>query len=507
MLVFAFLIGVVHFELSGEHIRYHQHRRNPSEADLGVCLRCNQDVFLCTHLPIIKIDTFGQDIPGRPLAFGTPYINDDFMLFTRHTTPDGETETPAHVTVIHNDNDWNHDTDIPLFESMATIRLRGNSSRFFYKPNYRLRLVHPDESNNRLPLLGMNPGHEWALHGPFLDKTLMRNYMWMNMASYVMPSEFVPGVRFFELFLNGEFQGLYVLMETLRVDRHRVDMTRYRTGMPETSYFFRIEGRSAQPGRIIEPFSTYTLRTEQGRITELIYPTYINQNETILNYVMGSISAFERFLYSPEILSNPRAVERYIDIESFVNYFIINEFIGNNDLFSGSTYFHKDIRGRIVAGPVWDFNNIFDNFFVSFPYDEFMLNGRGWFDRLFMSPYFTEAVIRRWTALRRGPLAEERLVNYMDDVIDWLGSAVDRNFEVWGFSFDYRNLSILARRNTRREERVLGITIADMNPSSFEEAINQKRDYVIARARWMDEHIVILRQYSHPSRHALWHLR
>ena len=504
--ILILLLVVMHFDANSQSTRYHQHLRNPSEADLGICTRCNQDVLLCTHLPIIMIDTFGHDIPGRPLEFGPLHVDDGQLSGLFHTTADDETEIPAHISVIHNFNNWNHDTDTPAFESLATIRIRGNSSRFFDKPSYQIQLINADESNNRLPLLGMNPGHEWALHGPFLDKTLMRNYMWMNLAAYVMSGSFVPEVRFFELILNDEFQGLYVLMETLRVEPNRVNLNRYRSGMPETSYFFRIEGRARNPGRQMETFSGYTLRLEYERVTELMYPTYLNQSERVRNYVMGSINSAERFLYSQEMLINPRAVERYIDIDSFVDFFIINEFIGNNDLFAGSTYFHKDIRGRIVAGPVWDFNNIFDNFFVSLPSDEFILNGRGWFDRLFMSPYFTEQVIRRWNSLRQGALSEERLINYMDDVAAWLGSAIDRNFDVWGYSFDYRNVSNMARRLPSREERAEGISEADLNPTSFEEAMDWKRDFMVERGRWMDEHIEILRQYSHRSRHALWHL-
>ena len=502
--VIATLMVMLYFDNAGQSTGYHQHLRSPSEADLGVCTRCYQDVFLCTHLPIIVIDTFGQDVPGRPYAFGmadAPFA----LRSVFHTTPEGEAEAYAHISVIDNDNAWNHDSDAPVLESMATMRLRGNSSRFFDKPNYRIRLVDENGNNNRLPLLGVAPGHEWALHGPFLDKTLMRNYMWMNIAADVINGPFVPDVRYFELILNGEFQGLYVLMETLRVEPNRINLNRYRRGMTETSYLYRIEWERPSY-REMETFSAYTLRLERESITELLYPTYTNQSERVLDYVTGSINSLERLLYSPEMLNNPRFVDRYMDINSFVDFFIINDFIGNNDLFGGSTYFHKDIRGRLVAGPVWDFNNIFDNFFLTMPVDEFYLNGRGWFDRLFMSPYFTKQVIRRWYSLRQGALSEQRLVNYMDDVTQWLGSAVDRNFDIWGYSFDYTNLSEDSRRFPRPAERAEGITEADLNPASFEDAMTQKRDFMIERGRWMDDHIEILKQYSHPSRHALWRL-
>jgi len=498
------LFVFLYFDISGQTIRHHQHLQSPSEADLGICTRCNQDIFLCTHLPIIEIDTFGEDVPGRPFEFGIddppPEIRGLF-----HTTSEGETETLAHVSVIDNSNDWNHNTDAPAFESMAAIRIRGNSSRFFDKPNYRMRMIDENGENNRLPLMGMAPGFDWALHGPFLDKTLMRNYMWMNIAADVINGPFVPNVRFFELILNGEYQGLYVLMETLRVEPNRVNLNRYRRGMTETSFLFRKEW-TRHSYRGMDTFSAYTLRLEKESIAELLYPTLLNQSERVLSYVEGNVSSLEHFLYSTEMLHNPRSIERYIDINSFVDFFIINDFIGNNDLFAGSTYFHKDIRGRLIAGLVWDFNNVFDNFFLSMPVDEFYLNGRSWFDRLFMSPYFAEQVISRWKSLRQGDLAEERLVSYMDEVVTWLGSAVDRNFDIWGYSFDYRNLSAVARRFPRPEERAAGVTMADLNPSSFEEAMSQKRDFMVERGRWFDDHIEMLRQYSHPSRHALWQL-
>ena len=502
----AIIISLLYVGAHDNVQRYHQHLENPSEADLGDCLYCYGNTF-CTHLPLIIIDTFGAEIPGRPIAFGlqnhTLYQLRDF-----HTTPDDETETEVFVSVIDNPGNWNHADDAPVHESLAMMRLRGNSSRFFDKPSYRLSLIHPNAENNPLPLLGMNPHAEWALHGPFLDKTLMRNYMWMNIAADVMgPGHYVPEVRFFELILNGEYQGVYVLMETIRVSPSRLSMNRYREGMPVTSYVARFDTFTHTPERKVNVFSKYTLRLEGGNTLEVMYPTLSRQNDVVYEYVARNISTVERLLYSPEIIWESRIYEQYLDINSFVNFFIINEFIANNDLWSGSTYLHKDVRGRIVAGPVWDFNNVMDNFFFSMPVDTFMLADRGWFDRLMMSPSFTDRVIRRWHDLRRGVLAEERLINYMQEVEDWLGSAIDRNFEVWGYSFDPLEVSTFARRRPTYTEAAEGLTIFDLNPSSFEEAMEWMRDYTIERGRWLDSYIETLRQFSHPSRHALWTLQ
>jgi len=501
------IVGLMYWGSNVDIQRHHQHLERPSEADLGDCLRCGDDT-LCTHLPLMIIDTAGAVIPGRPLNYEQGIFEWGFgdLLVT---TPEGEAEIEVSVSVIDNPNDWNHANDLPVHESLAMMRLRGNSSRFFDKPNYRISLIHPNAEGNPLPLLGMEPHVEWALHGPFLDKTLMRNYVWMNIAAEVMgPGHFVPNVRFFELILNGEYQGVYVLMETVRVSPQRLPMNRYREGMFASSYLVRLDSRTQTPERLVDTFVTYTYRLEGRNSVELMYPRLSQQSETVRDYVARSVSTTEYFLYSPDILWDSRRYEQYIDVNSFVNFYIINEFLANNDLWAGSTYLHKDVRSdRIVAGPVWDLNNVMDNFLLSMPADGFFLADRGWFDRLMMCPDFTERVIRRWHHLRGGILAEDRLISYMQEVEDWLGSAIDRNFEIWGYSFDPSQVNILARRNPTYVQAAEGLTRYDLNPSSFEEAQEWARDYMVTRGRWLDSYIETLRQFSHPSRHALWILQ
>jgi len=502
--VAVLIAGVVYVGADDAVHRHHQHLERPSELDLGTCEVCD-DTVLCTHLPIIVIDTFGQEIPGRPLAFGTGIYNNPETLENFHTTPDGEDEIKVMVSVIDNLNAWNHTTDTPVHESLAMMRLRGNSSRLFDKASYRISLIDEDGLNRFLPLLGMESHFEWALHGPFLDRTMMRNYMWMNIAAEVMgPGHFVPNVRFFELIIDGEFQGLYVLMETIRIGTERLPMNNHREGMISTSYLLRLDSNARSPHRHVNVFSTYTHRLEARRNVEILYPRARSQTPEMHEYIARSLSSIEYFIYSPDILWSEGMYRNYINVDSFINFYIINEFVANNDLWSNSTYLHKDIRGRLIAGPVWDFNNVMDNFFRPMPYDRFILADRGWFDRLMMCPDFTDAVIRRWHSLRENVLAEERLINYMDEVALWLGSAIDRNFEVWGYSFDVDQLSITAMRRPTYLQALEGVTRYDLNPSSFEEAMEWSRDFMVSRGRFLDEYIEALRQFSHGSRHALW---
>ena len=90
--------------------------------------------------------------------------------------------------------------DRPDLESEILIRIRGNSSRRFDKKNYLIRFVNDDGSYAGHEVMGMDAHYEWALHGPYLDTSLIRNYMWYNIAGEMM--DYAPNVRFCELVLN-----------------------------------------------------------------------------------------------------------------------------------------------------------------------------------------------------------------------------------------------------------------------------------------------------------------
>ena len=71
--------------------------------------------------------------------------------------------------------DFHPRPDTPAMATSALINIRGRSSREFDKKSYRITLIYDDGINNNQPVMGMHAHHEWVLHGPFLDKSLIRN--------------------------------------------------------------------------------------------------------------------------------------------------------------------------------------------------------------------------------------------------------------------------------------------------------------------------------------------
>ena len=133
---------------------------------------------------------------------------------------------------------------------------------------------------------------------------------------------------------------------------------------------------------------------------------------------------------------------------------------------------------------IWDFNSACNNYThpVNLP-NHFEMQQNIWYFMLTKDEEFTDRIIRRYRQLRKTYLSEQYLDDYIDNVLAYLGPAIERNFEVWGYTFDKDMIDPPER-----------------NPQNFEEAIAQLKDYIHERGEWMDKYIVILSQYSHESK-------
>lgn len=485
----AFALVVQRVDVTTGQARYWQHEQQPSEDELpqeeGAPSKGTEE--LRTHLPIVRVETDGQKIPGKTI------VDEQGQKIGYETGNDGEEEIPVTFSTVDGNGVWHHAGDASSDEGTASFRVRGNSSRRFDKSSYLLRITesYGSEEEGSQGLLGMAPGTKWALYGPYLDKTLVRNYLCLNLCGDIMDT-WVPEVRFCELLIDGKYQGVYVLMEMIEVQQNRLNLREAKEGELTNSYLVRIE-RDEQDPRNIQTFADYTYRTEGGRAVQLLYPGLSGQTERVRNYTQANIDEVERMFYANDI----EGWMAQVDLQSFVDYYLIEEFAAINDMFSASTYFYRDVRGRFTIGPVWDFNNAFNNFFTEMPTREFILSKRGWFSQLMRSEEFVERTIARWRELRRTTLSDHELRSRIYSVQDWLGSAVGRNFEVWGYTFD---ASQLMAEQKRLPDVEAGQTDEDVNPSSYDEATEWMVNYMLNRARWMDENIYTLRQYCHPSK-------
>ena len=470
------------FEAEEGPYRYQQHleARGP---DAG----CDCDGSeLCTHLPLLIIDTGGVEIPGVPLSSeGVPLGQNDTDYEYSNVTlaEDGSKMISCQMRVIDNSDRNNHMSDDASIESAGQIRIRGNTSRLHDKKGYLLRTTRDDGLRYRdVEMMGMDAHHEWALHGPYLDKSLIRNYMWYNIAGEIM--DYAPNVRFCEVIINGEYQGLYVMTETITNGAgSRLDLTEPQDdNQIEVSYAVRLDRGSSNPVKNIETFTQYALRTHNT--IDIVYPGASNLTEERIHYIEQDFSDFEKSLYSYDYNTEPYAWWNDADMDSFVDYFLIHEFTCNYDVGARSTYMYKDVRGKYKM-VIWDFNSACNNFHDSqiMP-QRFQLQTITWFYMILKDEHFVHQTIDRYRQLRETFLSDEYLTEYIDAVEEYLGPAIARNFDVWGYSFeDYRPLSPDSR-----------------NPESHEEAVEQLKEFCQERGAWMDENIETLLQFCHPSK-------
>ena len=152
-----------------------------------------------SNLPIILIETNNQGIQDEPKITATMKIIDN---------------GPGNRNQI---------TDPPLgYEGFIGIELRGASSQSFLKKGYGLETRNEDGSNRNIVLMGMPKENDWVLHGPYSDKSLIRNALAYKLAGAVMP--YAPRTQFCELIINGNYRGVYLFTEKIKIDKGRVDL-------------------------------------------------------------------------------------------------------------------------------------------------------------------------------------------------------------------------------------------------------------------------------------------
>lgn len=455
--------------------RVHQHltARGP---DAG----CNcGGTELCTHLPLVIIDTGGQTIPGEVTGETDAYGETINTL-----AEDGRDEMDVQLSIIDNQNQNNHPSDVAAVTTISEIRIRGHASRLFEKAPYRLNFVDENGEDRDLEVMGMSAHSDWVLYGPYMDKSLVRNYLWYNIAGEIM--EWAPNVRYCELILDGEYRGLYLMVETITDgDGCRLDLRDDAYGTSVTGSLLRGDRTTEDDLDGIRDIYSYLERTLSLRSDIAIrYPKRAALTEEVRERIELDYAAFEKALYSYDHDTEDYGYWNYIDEDNFVDYFLINEYSLNMDAGRYSTYIYKDMTGKYKLA-VWDFNNACDNFPTDpVSPDQLEMVSHTWYFMLCKSEPFVERILDRYAQLRETVFSDDYLMTYIDETLAYLGPALDRNNERWAQAMaEYEPLSPTER-----------------NLYSHEDAVEQLKQWLLERGEWLDENLHTIQQYCHPSR-------
>ena len=348
------------------------------------------------------------------------------------------------------------------FTGKIGIEIRGSSSQMFPKKSYGFETRDINNEDIDIPFLGFPEEEDWILYGPYSDKSLMRNKLIFDLArdlgGYASRTEFV------DLNINDSYKGVYVLMEKIKRDAFRVDINKLKgdenTGEDLTGgYILKIDKTTGTPGgelnslnSFVSPHAPMNGTAGQTIAYQYEYPKSEDITAEQRTYISDYVTQFENALASDDFMDMDLGYNAYIDTDSFIDFFLLNELSNNVDGYRLSTFMYKDKNEKLKMGPIWDFNLAFGNA----DYCEggetnvwaYKFNERCsadywlvpfWWDRLLQDPSFVVKVQSRWAELRGGVFAEGAILSKLDDYTNTLdkAGALDTNFESWNIFGTY----------------------------------------------------------------------
>lgn len=286
-----------------------------------------------------------------------------------------------------------------------------------------------------------------------------------------------PDSRFCEvIFRNGnelKYQGVYLLTESIDVGRERVNIQKTGNKTTYTSYIIR---RDRQTGFDVM-LNTYGRRNGfSEQYIGIKYPGKTKLTESLISYIERDYSLTEQILYSDK-LNEYRMYSRFIDVDSFADYFLLNEFFGNYDAGEHSTYMFKDSGSKLCIGPVWDFDQAMNNnSFEEMDTKSIAFHTKPLFDRLLLDRKFINILKSRYTVLRSSALKEEHINDIIAEARRYLRSATKR--EWFRYAADYVDYDNPSPGNYYLQGYLIdGIAVSRMN-DNYDQEIYNIRNYL-----------------------------
>ncbi|HEY0030973.1 MAG TPA: CotH kinase family protein [Bacteroidia bacterium] len=379
--------------------------------------------FTSSNLPIIVVTTGGLAIPNEP-------------------------KLEVQMGIIYNGPGIRNYLTDPYnnFANKVGIETRGSSSAGFPQKNYGFETRDINGTQKDTILLGMPLEHDWILYAPYDDKTCLRNVLSYDIANKT--GHYASRTQFCELVINGQYQGIYVLMEKIKRDNNRVNISKMLT--TDISGDQLTGGYIIKVDRVDGPGSYWTSPYPAADGSSVDYVHVYPQDGTIVPqqraYIQAYVDSLEDALASPTFTDPINGYRKYLGVNSFIDYFILNEVSKNVDGYRLSTYFYKDKQssgGKLKAGPAWDYNLAWWNADYcmgdqsnGWAYDIGSVCPGGWqpnfwWAKLLQDPSYTAQLRCRWDELRLSTLSIPTLNNYVDSLAVYLNESQSRHFTAW----------------------------------------------------------------------------
>jgi len=300
--------------------------------------------------------------------------------------------------------------------SEMEIRGRGNSTWWLHpKKPYQMKLSAKAE------VLGMPKDKKWIFLAEYSDKTLMRNKIAFEMG-YLSKLDWTPKSEYAEVFVNNQYSGTYNISQKVEESSNRVNLG-------DTGYLLEIDQLER-----LDPDDVY-FRTNDFLIN--IKEPSLEYNSNEYNYVKDLVNEFETTLKSSTFKDPTSGYAKYIDVDSFIDWYLISEITKNQDSRDFSSIFLNVIPGeKIKMGPIWDFDLAFGNVNYSDSTNPlgFWVKDHKWYARLFQDPIFVNKVKSRFLYFKNN---QNLILNKMDFYANYLKYAQEENDIKWNVFGNY----------------------------------------------------------------------
>ncbi len=338
------------------------------------------------------------------------------------------------------------ETDFEMSNVEMTIRGRGNSTWGMSKKPYRV------DFPSKTSLFGLPKAKKWVFLANYQDPTFLMNDIAFELGRR-FELEFNHSSIHVEMFVNGTYRGNYQMTEQKETGEGRVDINTDGGFLVELDEYFDED---------------FKFKSKYFNLPVMVQsPKLKSDNE--MDYIKEAFHAFENTLFGDNFPSND--YEEYTDVESLINFILINEIVQNPELhWPKSTYLYKEADSKIKWGPLWDFDWAFgyngsNRYFTS---NSLLFyeggdrggnyNGSGLFCRFFEIPNFRTQYYARWKEVK--PIVQD-IIKYIDEKAKYLDKSQAENFKLQE-----------ATPNTKN--------------TSYEELINQMKSWLEDRIDFLD---------------------
>ncbi|OWV25982.1 spore coat protein CotH [Fibrobacter sp. UWB1] len=418
------------------------------------------------------------------------------------------------------------------------IKVRGQSSAMFPKPGYGVEVRDEKGEGMDVSLFGLPPGDDWVFHGPYVDKSMMRNALahWL----FRQAGHYSPRSRHFDLYINGVYRGVYVLLEKIKRGKYRVNVSKLKetdvAGDSVTGgYIWAFDKTGTNTGGAGSgPIEKEGFNTSDGLNVILHYPKKENIQKAQEEYLKKYLNDLEGLFKNGK---NGSGYENYVDMTSALDYVLHEEITNNADSYWCSFFLHKpkDSKGgKVTLGPAWDFNLAMSNGsqpengggqggqggmwgfggggngfgssgVTGWQIENSQKSGNGgmwgmgsslkapnWLLGMWKDSHYQSELKKRWAELRSGVWHTKTMDAYLDSMKIYLKNAADRNFKRWP------NLGKASGQNDPDPEPMkycnsqsggFGMAMGGYNATTWDGEFEHLRKKMKERIAWMDQQL------------------